>query len=146
MRTRVVLAAVAAAALLPLAACSGEAGPEPKRSPDPGPGALYDKIDLLMNDPCFREPTGLAPPECEKYVTQLASVPGNAAKYAGGDHPELKDAGSALGEAIAAYRDNGCAKAAAAPACSQALRDVADALREVEAEIATLPGVTANPR
>lgn len=138
MRIRAALAAVAAVLLL--GACSREAGPTPERgAPDPGPGALRVKIDALTVDPCFRTPAKLPPPSCEKYVTQLASVPGRAEQYAGSEHPELAKAGRRLAEGISAYRDRGCVSDEAGRDCTDALRDIAAAMRAVEDGVAALP-------
>lgn len=131
MRIRAALIPVVAAALL--TGCSTEAGPTPKPAPQPpGPDALRIELDAQMTDQCFRAPTEQDPPNCEKYITQLASTPGIARDLAGGN-AALADAAENLRAGVQAYRDNGCTEAdKAGPACGQALADVADALRAIE--------------
>ncbi|WP_307849690.1 hypothetical protein [Qaidamihabitans albus] len=141
MRIRVVLATLAGALLLMLPACSEEAGPTPKQAPDPGPEALSVKLGNLMVDPCFRRPAEMDPPSCQKYVTQLASVPGTAEKFAGTEHPELAAAARELAAGVSTYRDNGCAAPDAGEACTRALTDIAAAVEEIEAGVGELPGV-----
>ncbi|MEU6643732.1 hypothetical protein ABZ863_14435 [Saccharomonospora sp. NPDC046836] len=146
MRTRAVLATVAGALILLLPACSSEAGPTPKAgAPDPGPAALRVKLDALSVDVCFRTPSEIAPPSCQKYVTQLGSVPSTAEKYAGTEHPQLVDAARQLGAAINAYRANGCENAGGNAKCTQTLVDMSTALGEVKTRVASLPAVTGQP-
>jgi len=125
--------------LLLLPACGTEAGPSPaKQAQDPGPEALAVKLDALMTDGCYRDPALQDPPGCEKYVTQLGSVPGTAQKYAGTTNLALADAGRRLDAAIATFRDRGCA-GAAGPDCTTALRDMATSLRDIDGSLAAAP-------
>ncbi|SFB51790.1 hypothetical protein SAMN05216266_115151 [Amycolatopsis marina] len=136
-----IVSAVSAAAILLLTACSGEAGPTPKRAPqDPGPGALQVKLEALTADACFTEPAEQNPPGCEKYVTQLGSVPGKARQFAGTAHPELKGHGDELEAAITAYRADSCNTEAGTGAvtCSDALVDIAEALSGIETALAAV--------
>ncbi|PXY19847.1 hypothetical protein DI005_03270 [Prauserella sp. PE36] len=143
MRTRALLVTAAAVVLLPLSACAREAGPTPKgAAPDPGPGALRVKLEALTMDVCFTDPTEMDPPGCQKYVTQLGTVPGTAQKFAGTEHPELAEAGRALDKAIRGYRDNTCGTQGSADACTEALVDMSTALGQVKAHVSKLPEVT----
>ncbi|MFF5990288.1 hypothetical protein [Prauserella flavalba] len=143
MRTRALLVTAAAVVLLPLSACSREAGPTPKAAaPDPGPAELRVKLEALTVDVCFTDPREMDPPGCQKYVTQLGTIPGTAQKFAGTEHPELAGAGRSLDKAIRAYRDNTCGTEGAADACTQALVDMSTALGQVEAHLAKLPEVS----
>jgi hypothetical protein len=133
---RVVPAVVGA--LLLFSACSSEAGPAPKRAAqDPGPGALRVKLEALTADSCYTEPEKQDPPGCEKYVTQLGSVPATARGFAGIDSPELTEHADALATAITAYRSDSCYTPAGTgvDACSAALVDIADALKGVQSEL-----------
>lgn len=140
-------AAVTVLSVLTLSACSTEAGPTPKASPDPGPAALKTKLDALTVDPCFTQPGELAPQDCEKYVTQVANVPGTAEKYADADHPKLREAAASLTKGVDAYRAASCDSAGSGggseKACDTALTDIASALDDVEAGVLTLPEVSA---
>lgn len=140
MRTRacVVLLTIA---VLALTGCSREAGPAPKGSPDPGPGALVTKVHLLQADDCYRAPTEVRSPSCEKFVTQLSNVPGTARKYAAGQ-PRLKDAADRLDSTLRAYRSNDCAGRGDPDVCAGTLTDMATALSDVERELSALPDVT----
>ncbi|WP_245976412.1 hypothetical protein [Amycolatopsis palatopharyngis] len=143
MRIRVVPAVLGAVFLL--TACSGEAGPTPKRAPqDPGPGALQVKLEALTVDTCYTEPAEQDPPGCEKYVTQLGSVPGKARQFAGTAHPELARYGTELEAAITAYRADSCNTEAGtgAATCSDALVAIADALGGVESALGAVVSTT----
>ncbi|MEU3275174.1 hypothetical protein ABZ639_30355 [Saccharomonospora sp. NPDC006951] len=134
----------ALAALILLSGCSTEAGPTAKGpADDPGPGALMVKLDALTVDVCFRTPEEIPSPDCQKYVTQLASVPGTAKKFAGTEHPELTEAATALGKGVQAYREGGCESGGDEKACSGALADIASALDKVKSGVAELPEVSA---
>lgn len=135
---RRILAATCGTLFLFLAACGTEAGPTPKQGADPGPGALSVKLDALMTDACYRQPAAAPSPGCEKYVTQIANVPGTAQKYAGTKHPELADAATRLAGGVSAYRDQHC-DATAEPGCPDALGAIATALAEVKTGVAALP-------
>lgn len=120
-----------------LPACSTEAGPTPaKQAPDPGPEALSVRLDALMTDPCFLRPTELASAGCEKYVTQVASVPGTARKYV--KAPEATEAGQRLEKGVDGYWDGGCA-GETTPACTDSLVTIATELTAVHRSLATLP-------
>jgi outer membrane murein-binding lipoprotein Lpp len=133
---RVVPAVVGA--LLLVSACSSEAGPTPKRgAQDPGPEALRVKLEALTADACYTDPEKQNPPGCEKYVTQLGSVPATARGFAGTDGPELAAQADELATAITAYRSDSCytPEGTGADACSAALMDIADALTGVKSEL-----------
>ncbi|WP_298176158.1 hypothetical protein [Saccharomonospora sp.] len=138
MRTRA--CAVLAAALFVLTGCSGEAGPTPKGAPDPGPGALARKIEILRADDCHVAPTEVRSPDCEKYVTQLENIPGNARKYAAG-HPRLGEAIDSLESTVRSYRNNECAGGGDADVCAATLTDMASALTNLHTELSALPDV-----
>ncbi|WP_197321366.1 hypothetical protein [Saccharomonospora sp. NB11] len=140
MRTRACVVLLTTA-VLALTGCSREAGPSPKGSPDPGPGALATKIRALQADDCHRAPTEVRAPSCEKFVTQLSNVPGTARKYAA-DHPRLAEAAERLDSTVRAYRNNDCAGGGDADVCAATLTDMASALSDVHTELSTLPDVT----
>ncbi|ACU95699.1 hypothetical protein [Saccharomonospora viridis] len=140
MRTRACV--VLAAALFTLTGCSGEAGPTPKGTPDPGPAALARKVTVLRADDCHTAPTEVRPADCEKYVTQVENIPGNAHKYATG-HPRLAEAADTLSSTLRAYRHNNCAGSGDADVCTSALTDMASALTDLHTELSALPDVTA---
>lgn len=129
--------------ILTLAACSEEAGPTPEQQQpeDPGPEALHVKLDALTADECFRLRDEMQPPDCEKYITQVANVPDRARDYAGTEHPDLREAADDLDSGIADYRNHKCDREenADASACSAAIDDVADAVAAVKAEVEQLP-------
>lgn len=138
--------ALAGLLLVVLSACSREAGPTPQGpGDDPGPDALRVKLNALTVDVCYRTPTEIDPPSCQKYVTQLASVPGTAREFARGDHPELAEAANALEKSIRAYRGNGCGTGGRPDACTESLVDMAEALGNVESGVLRLPEVSAQP-
>lgn len=125
-------------ALLLVSACSSEAGPTPQRAPqDPGPGALRVKLAALTADSCYTAPEKQDPPNCEKYVTQLGSIPETARGFAGIDSPDLTEHANALATAITAYRGDSCYTPAGTgvDACSAALTDIAEALSGVKTEL-----------
>ena len=68
--------------VLVLSGCGGEAGPTPKQGGEPGPDALPIKLDALTVDPCYASPETQLPKGCEKYVTEVGTVPGTARKRA----------------------------------------------------------------
>ncbi|MBK1788889.1 hypothetical protein [Prauserella cavernicola] len=141
MRTRAVLVA-AVAVLLSLSGCSREAGPTPKgAAADPGPGALQMKLEALTTDVCFTEPTQVDSPGCEKFVTQLGTMPGMAQKFAGTEHPELAEAGRELDQLIRAYRAGNCGNEGS-DECTDILVDMSTTLGQVEAGVSKLPEVT----
>ncbi|WP_019816622.1 hypothetical protein [Saccharomonospora saliphila] len=132
--------AVAVALLLALTACSREAGPVPEgQGQDPGPGALDVKLEAITSDDCYRAPTEVYPPNCEKYVTQLANVPGTARDFAD-RHPVLGEHARELDAGIRAYRANECTTSEA-DACATALSDIASAVESLRAELSALPDV-----
>ncbi|TQJ04815.1 hypothetical protein [Amycolatopsis cihanbeyliensis] len=140
---RGVQVAVAGTLLALLAGCGSEAGPTPERpAPDPGPGALRVKLEALAVDQCYLAPTEQDPPGCEKYVTQLGSIPGAAEKYAGEAHPDLAEHGRELERGIQDYRAHACYTAGGAdePECPKALADMATALHEVQRSLGDLLG------
>ncbi|EHR59665.1 hypothetical protein [Saccharomonospora cyanea] len=143
MRTRACVALLTAAAFV-LTGCSREAGPTPKGAPDPGPGALAVKVRALQADDCYTVPTEVRAPSCEKYVTQLANVPGNARNYATG-HPRLAEAADTLDATVRAYRHNNCAKGGDADLCAATLTDMATALTDLHTELSSLPDVATQP-
>ncbi|EIE97643.1 hypothetical protein [Saccharomonospora glauca] len=143
MRTRACVALLTAA-LFTLTGCSREAGPSPKGSPDPGPGALLVKVRALQADACYTAPTEVRSPSCEKYVTQLANVPGTARKYAT-NHPRLRKAADDLDTTVAAYRNNNCEGNGDPDVCAGTLTDMASALSSLRTEVASLPDVTGSP-
>ncbi|WP_167176391.1 hypothetical protein [Saccharomonospora amisosensis] len=140
-----VATAAVVAALLTIAGCSREAGPMPEQQPqDPGPGALTVKLNALSADECFRSPESVPAPNCEKYVTQVASVPETARRFVDAAGSQLNRAANELASGIAAYRDNGCAQGGG-QSCSTALTDIATALEAVRREVSALPDVTTRP-
>ncbi|PXY32413.1 hypothetical protein [Prauserella muralis] len=146
MRTRAVLAGAASALLLLVPACATEAGPTPKAAPaDPGPAALRVKLNALAVDVCFKTPTELDPPSCQKYVIQLASVPDTAERFAGEGHPELARAARELRSGIQAYRSAGCGGGGTPDECTKALSDIAGALERVKGGVERLPQASATP-
>ncbi|CAM3118267.1 hypothetical protein SAXI111661_18980 [Saccharomonospora xinjiangensis] len=144
MRTRVSVVLLTAT-LFAVTGCSREAGPTPKNSPDPGPGALAVKIRALQADDCYLAPTEVRSPSCEKYVTQLSNVPGTARKYATG-HPGLREAADTLDATVRAYRGNNCADGGDADVCAATLTDMATALTGLHTELSALPDVATRPR
>nr|WP_221219828.1 hypothetical protein [Prauserella isguenensis] len=147
------LVAVAGVLVLLTSACSREAGPMPTGGggDDPGPAALATKLRALTQDVCYRSPGDIDPPACEKYVTQLGSVPGSARDFARGeygrdDHPGLLKAANTLGKGLKTYNNAQCGRSAGGSrddeACTQTLQDVADALDDVQAGVQELPQVS----
>lgn len=132
--------------MLLLAACSEEAGPTPKGQPtDPGPGAMHVKLQALTADECFRFPDEVYPPNCQKYVTQLASIPERTRGYADADHPALTAAANDLDTGVTAYRKQKCEHGGDKAACAAALTDIARAVEAIKTEVTDLPGVGTQP-
>ena len=135
VRIRAVLATAATALLL--AACGSQSGPASGQDDGSTPQSavahnLSVEVDAQMRDPCFRKPTEMAAPDCQKYITQLASTP-EAAKKVARDNPALAEAAKHLREGIDAYRADSCTSPAEEQqACTRALVTIADALRQVE--------------
>jgi len=147
VRIRTLLVAVAGVLMVLASACSREAGPTPTGGgEDPGPSALATKLRAITQDVCYRAPGDIDPPECQKYVTQLGSVPGQARDYAKNEHPELTSAADTLGKGLRAYNSGGCGDDPGASgdteACTQSLQDIADALGDVQAGVRQLPEVS----
>lgn len=143
MRIRAVLTALS---ILVVTACSQEAGPTPQQQPeDPGPEALYVKLDALTADECFRFPDEMAPSDCQKYVTQMANIPERAQNYAGTEHPDLAEAAKNLDAGIKEYRQQACEKDQNREACVETVTDIASLLEEVRTEVAALPDVGKQP-
>lgn len=101
------------------------------------------KLEALSVDPCFRSPARLPAQDCQKYVTQLGSIPGTARGYAGSDHPRLVDAANDLEKGIGAYRGHHCDRGGDANVCATALTDISTALQQMKPQVAALPGVQA---
>lgn len=140
-----ITAALVGVVLLALAGCSREAGPMPEQQPqDPGPGALAVKLDALSADECFRSPAAVPPPNCEKYVTQVASIPGTVRGFADAGGAALTEAANDLAAGVAAYRSNGCAQGGGQE-CAGALTEIATALEAVRTQVSALPDVATPP-
>lgn len=123
-------------------ACSREAGPTPTGGgDDPGPAALATKLRALTEDACYRDPGGGDPAGCQKYVTQLGSVPGKARDYAKGDHPELSKAANALDKGLTTYNNGQCGDSGGRQ-CEQSLQDISSALGNVQEGVEKLPEVS----
>ncbi len=108
---------------------------------DPGPAALDVKLEAITGDDCFRAPGEVSPPNCEKYITQLSTVPGTARGFTGAG-PGLAEAADDLDAGVRAYRTNGCAGGASSgDACATALTDVRAAVQTLRTELSALPDV-----
>jgi hypothetical protein len=128
--------------VLVLSGCGNEAGPTPKQGGEPGPDALPTKLAALTADQCYASPRTQLPKGCEKYVTEVANVPGTARKRADDRDPQLVAEADKLDTAIKAFRGAGCTNVPdPGGPCTQALVDVAAALsglkKQVEARPAT---------
>ncbi|HVV13228.1 hypothetical protein [Amycolatopsis sp.] len=139
MRTRKTLAVLALALLL--AGCGGEeAGPTPTGGGGQAttPDALATKLRAYTVDECFTSPGKETPKGCEKYVTELGGTVGMVREQAGTKHPELNTLADSLDKAVAAYRGPHC-ESVTTPGnpCSQALRDIANAVRDIKEVIDT---------
>jgi len=75
--------------VLVLSGCGNEAGPAPKRGGEPGPDALPTKLTALTVDQCYASPRTQLPKGCEKYVTELGSVPGELVRLTMDMAPEI---------------------------------------------------------
>ncbi|KAA9158879.1 hypothetical protein FPZ12_021470 [Amycolatopsis acidicola] len=138
MRTRKALAVIALA--FALAGCGGqEAGPTPKGAGvATTPDALATKLRALTVDECFTSPTKETPKGCEKYVTELGGTVGMVREQAGTKHPELNTLSDSLDKAVAAYRGPHCESVTTTgTGCSQALTDIANAVRDIKQVIDT---------
>jgi hypothetical protein len=126
--------------VLVLSGCGNEAGPAPKRGGEPGPDALPTKLTALTVDQCYASPRTQLPKGCEKYVTELGSVPGAARKRAGDGDPQLVTQAGALERAIGAFRGAGCTTVAdPGGPCTQALVDIAAALSGLKKQVDARP-------
>lgn len=138
MRTRKTLAVLALA--LVLAGCGGEeAGPTPKGGGQATtPDALATKLRAYTADTCYSAPERQVPKGCEKYVTELGGSVGMVREQAGTKHPELNNLADTLDKDVAAYRAPHC-ETVTTPGnpCSTALRNIADALRDIKQDIDT---------
>ncbi|GAA1246294.1 hypothetical protein GCM10009676_35500 [Prauserella halophila] len=133
-------------------ACSREAGPMPSGGgEDPGPAALATKLRALTQDVCYRSPADIEPTACEKYVTQLGSIPGSARDFAQGqygrdDRPRLIEAADTLEEGLSSYNNGQCGRSADGSGdddeCTQTLQDIAGALDDVQTGVQQLPQVS----
>jgi hypothetical protein len=126
--------------VLVLSGCGNEAGPTPKQGGEPGPDALPIKLDALTTDQCYASPRTQLPKGCEKYVTELGSVPGTARKRAADKDPQLVTEAAGLDRAIGAFRGAGCTTVAdPGGACTQALVDIAAAVSGLKKQVDARP-------
>jgi hypothetical protein len=126
--------------VLVLSGCGNEAGPTPKQGGEPGPDALPTKLDALTADQCYASPRTQLPKGCEKYVTEVANVPGAARKRADDRDPQLVAEAGALEKAVAEFRGAGCTTVPSpGGACSQALVDIAGALSDLKKQVDARP-------
>jgi hypothetical protein len=126
--------------VLVLSGCGNEAGPTPKQGGEPGPDALPTKLDALTADQCYASPRTQLPKGCEKYVTEVANVPGTARKRAGDDDPQLVTEAGRLEQAVGAFRGAGCTTVPdPGGPCTQALVDVAAALSGLKKQVDARP-------
>ncbi len=126
--------------VLLLSGCGSEAGPTPKQGGEPGPDALPTKLDALTADQCYASPRTQLPKGCEKYVTELGSVPGSARKRAGDKDPQLVTEAAGLERAVGVFRSTGCTTVAdPGGPCTQALVDIAAALSGLKKQVDARP-------
>ena len=126
--------------VLVLSGCGNEAGPTPKQGGEPGPDALPTKLAALTADQCYASPRTQLPKGCEKYVTEVANVPGTARKRADDRDPRLVTEADKLDTAIKAFRGAGCTTVPdPGGPCTQALVDVAAALDGLKKQVAARP-------
>ncbi|MEV7091376.1 hypothetical protein AB0M80_00900 [Amycolatopsis sp. NPDC051045] len=127
--------------VLVLSGCGNEAGPAPKRQAgEPGPDALPTKLAALTVDQCYASPRTQLPKGCEKYVTEVANVPGAARKRANDRDPQLVTEAGRVEQAVGEFRGAGCTTVPAAGGpCSQALVDIAAALSGLKKQVDARP-------
>ncbi|WP_329056583.1 hypothetical protein OG738_06090 [Amycolatopsis sp. NBC_01488] len=126
--------------VLVLSGCGNEAGPTPKQGGEPGPDALPVKLDALTADQCYASPRTQLPKGCEKYVTEVANVPGTARKRANDRDPQLVAEADKLEQAVGEFRGAGCTTVPdPGGPCTQALVDVAGALGSLKKQVAAEP-------
>ncbi len=127
--------------VLVLSGCGNEAGPAPKRQAgEPSPDALPTKLAALTVDQCYASPRTQLPKGCEKYVTEVANVPGAARKRANDRDPQLVTEADKLERAVGEFRGAGCTTVPAAGGpCSQALVDIAGALSGLKKQVDARP-------
>ncbi len=127
--------------VLVLSGCGTEAGPAPKpQAGEPGPDALPTKLDALTVDQCYGSPRTQLPKGCEKYVTEVANVPGAARKRADDRDPQLVAEAGKLEQAVGSFRGAGCTTVPAAGGpCTQALVDIAAALSGLKKQVDARP-------
>nr|WP_233223789.1 hypothetical protein [Amycolatopsis sp. CA-128772] len=127
--------------VLVLSGCGNEAGPAPKpQAGEPGPDALPTKLDALSADQCYASPRTQLPKGCEKYVTEVANVPGAARKRADDRDPQLVAEAAKLEQAVGSFRSAGCTTVpAAGGTCSQALVEIAGALAGLKKQVDARP-------
>jgi hypothetical protein len=126
--------------VLVLSGCGNEAGPTPKQGGEPGPDALPTKLAALTADQCYASPRTQLPKGCEKYVTEVANVPGTARKRADDRDPQLVAEADKLDTAIKAFRGAGCTTVPdPGGPCTQALVDVAAALSGLKKQVEARP-------
>lgn len=153
VRIRTLLVVMAGVLVMLTSACSREAGPMATGGggEDPGPAALDTKLRALTQDVCYRSPADIEPTACEKYVTQLGSVPGSARDFARGDygrddHTGLIKAADTLGDGLSTYNKAQCGRSAGGSgdegACTQTLQEIANALGDVHDGVQQLPQVS----
>lgn len=127
--------------VLVLSGCGNEAGPAPKpQAGEPGPDALPTKLDALTADQCYASPRTQLPKGCEKYVTEVANVPGAARKRADDRDPQLTAEAAKLEQAVGSFRGAGCTTVPGPGGdCSQALVDIAAALSGLKKQVDARP-------
>ncbi|HET6712006.1 hypothetical protein [Amycolatopsis sp.] len=127
--------------VLVLSGCGNEAGPTPPRTGgEPSPDALPTKLAALTVDQCYASPRTQLPKGCEKYVTEVANVPGAARKRADDRDPQLVAEAGKLDQAVGSFRSAGCTTVPAAGGpCSQALVDIAAALSGLKKQVDARP-------
>lgn len=99
--------------------------------------SLRVKLHALSTDRCHAQPREVPPHACEKYVTQLANAARTVVVAGRVNQRALRDPGRRMTRAVRDFNSGDCdnRQPKSDAACYTALEAIAQAVRDVEAEL-----------